>query len=153
MSQCSGRIYYPTWINNILSEPVPAPELPRAGSRGGGCQVFCRREYEQVVLPGQFPGRRFIPIHLQSPLGPDDEGDSIHIIFRYRNPGRAAVKNKQMEKYGAHRTKGIKADKTHLDSIMEDVTSHKQKNKCLILSKKLNSTGSLGNEIKDERGG
>lgn len=136
-----------------LSEPVPAPELPRAGSRGGGCQVSCWLGYEQVVLSGQFPGRLFIPIHLQSPVGPDDEGDSIHIIFRHRNPGRAAVKNKQMKKYGAQKTKGNKADKRHQDSIVEDVALHKQKNKCVILSKMLNSTGSLGNEIKDERRG
>lgn len=52
-----------------------------------------------------------------------------------------------------HKTKGNKADKRHKDSIVEDVTLHKQKNKCFILSKMLNSTGSLGNEIRDERGG
>lgn len=48
-----------------------------------------------------------------------------------------------------HKTKGNKADKRHV----EDVALYKQKNKCFILSKMLNSTGSLGNEIKDERRG
>lgn len=65
MSLCSRRIYYSSWVNSVLSEFVPAPELPGVGSMAGGCQVVCWLDYEQALLSGQFPGNLCMPSPLQ----------------------------------------------------------------------------------------
>lgn len=89
MCWCSGRIYYPSWINSFLLELVPAPGLTAAGTRGKGCQAVLWLEYEHHCCQGSFR-ETFSCLFT---CHPTLKGSSQRaLLFRWRDPYNLSFK-------------------------------------------------------------